>query len=74
LPSLVVIPEEAEVVVGIYDRIVRGKNQSDTALWLEDNPVYRARSKARAFGSFKRSVRRMLQSRTYVGLQEPAIS
>ena len=31
--------------------------------------MFRARPKARTFGSFKMSVRRILQSRTYVGLQ-----
>jgi DNA invertase Pin-like site-specific DNA recombinase len=67
LSSLIIQVEEAEVVVGIFERAVRGRSQTDIAMWLEENGVFASRSKANSLESNKKTVKRWLTSRTYVG-------
>ena len=67
LPSLVVVPEEAEVVISAFERIIAGRTQTEVAYWVADNAVFQGSRKARGLGSVKMTVKRWLDSRTYVG-------
>ena len=70
LPSLLADAMEAEVVAGVFEQAVRGKSQTEIAMWLEDNEVFTARSKANSLESNRKTVKRWLTSRTYVGFMQ----
>ena len=61
------VPEEAEVVRTVFERIARGDTKTQVAVWLECNDVYRKTTKAVGLDSYKKAIDRWVKSPTYVG-------